>query len=323
MKKIAITATVAASIFALSACSSDESETVVTTDSGDITKEAFYEELKAENGDQVLQKLVLETILEDKYDVSEEEVDEEIQTFKDQYGEQFETILNQIGYENEEAFREDIRVNLLQEKAATEDIEVTDEEIEKRYERIQYDLVASHILVDNEETAKEVKEKLDNGADFAELAKEYSSDGSAEDGGDLGQFGKGKMVPGFEDAAYNLEVGEISEPVQTENGFHIIKVTDRIEVEDAEPLEDVKNQLTREIAQTKIDQTAFQTKIQDLIANAKIDVKIDEFKDLFKQPEAPETETSEEPTSEEETGNADEEANTTEEESGSTEEQTE
>ncbi|QGH35717.1 foldase [Gracilibacillus salitolerans] len=305
MKKLAISATIAASVIALSACSSDDSETVVETDSGSVTKDAFYEELKAANGEQVLQQLVLETILEDKYDVSDEEVDNEIETFKEQYGEQWDMVLTQSGYADEEAFRDDLRVQLLQEKAATEDIEVTDEEIQKHYERMQTNLVASHILVEDEDTANEVIDQLNDGEDFAALAEEYSSDtGSAADGGNLGEFGAGEMVPEFEDAAYNLEIDEISEPVQSTHGFHVIKVTDRVEAEDVEPLEDVEDQIKRDIASTKIDQAALQTKIQDLMKDANIDVQIEEFEDLFTFEEPPVEEpapegTPEEPTEEE------------------------
>ncbi|MFD2657699.1 peptidylprolyl isomerase [Gracilibacillus thailandensis] len=322
MKKLAITATFAASVIALSACSSDDSETVVETGSGNISKEAFYEELVASpSGGQVLQQMVLETILEDKYEVSDEEIDKEVERVKEQYGEdQFEMVLNQNGIEDEDAFREQLRVSLLQEKAATEDVEVTDEEIQQRYDRMQTNLVASHILVGDEETANEVIDKLNDGEDFAELAEEYSTDpGSKDNGGDLGEFGVGQMVPEFEDAAYNLEIDEISEPVQTSNGFHVIKVTDRVEVEDVEPLEDVEDQLRREIASTKIDQAALQTKIQDLMKDANIDVKIDQYKDMFTFEEP----AAEEPATDETTEDEATEEETSEEESADSEEASE
>ena len=86
---------------------------------------------------------------------------------------------------------------------------------------------ASHILVQTEEEAKELLAKLEDGADFAELAKEYSMCPSKRDGGDLKFFGKGMMVKPFEDAAFALEVGQVSEPVETQFGWHLIKLTDK------------------------------------------------------------------------------------------------
>jgi len=86
---------------------------------------------------------------------------------------------------------------------------------------------ASHILVKTEEEAKELLAKLEDGADFGELAQEYSLCPSKRDGGDLRFFGKGMMVKPFEDAAFALEVGQVSEPVETQFGWHLIKLTDK------------------------------------------------------------------------------------------------
>ncbi|MBI5223275.1 peptidylprolyl isomerase [Candidatus Micrarchaeota archaeon] len=84
---------------------------------------------------------------------------------------------------------------------------------------------ASHILVKDEATARRVKSELDAGGDFANLAKKYSTCPSKEKGGDLGFFGKGRMVAEFEKAAFSLEVGKVSAPVKTKFGYHLIKVT--------------------------------------------------------------------------------------------------
>jgi len=89
------------------------------------------------------------------------------------------------------------------------------------------EVTASHILVKNEETAREILEKLAAGEKFEDLAAEYGTDGTKDTGGSLGTFGRGQMVKEFEDAAFALEPGEISEPVKTEFGYHIIKVTDK------------------------------------------------------------------------------------------------
>lgn len=86
---------------------------------------------------------------------------------------------------------------------------------------------ASHILVKDEAAAVQIKKDIDNGGDFADYAKKYSMCPSKENGGDLGYFTHGQMVKSFESAAFALPVGAVSEPVQTQFGWHIIKVTDK------------------------------------------------------------------------------------------------
>ena len=89
---------------------------------------------------------------------------------------------------------------------------------------------ARHILVDSEDKAKEIAEKIAHGADFGEMAKQHSKDpGTKEDGGSLGYFSRGQMVPQFEEAAFKLEKGDVSDPVQTQFGWHLIQVEDRRE----------------------------------------------------------------------------------------------
>lgn len=84
---------------------------------------------------------------------------------------------------------------------------------------------ASHILVDKLSVAQEIKAELEQGASFTKLAESYSNCPSKKRGGDLGVFGKGQMVPEFEKAVYSMKVGEISDPVKTKHGYHIIKRT--------------------------------------------------------------------------------------------------
>ena len=90
----------------------------------------------------------------------------------------------------------------------------------------QYKTVrASHILVDKEEDAWAIKSRITEGEDFSKLAKEYSKCPSKDKGGDLGYFNRGQMVPEFEYAAFSTPVGEVSDPVKTRFGWHLIKVT--------------------------------------------------------------------------------------------------
>jgi len=134
---------------------------------------------------------------------------------------------------------------------------ISDEELKARYDaeveasEPAKEIRARHILVEKEEEAKEIVKQLEGGADFAELAKEKSTGPSGQNGGELGFFTAGQMVPEFEQAAFALEVGEVTkEPVKTQFGWHIIKKED--EREQAAPaFEDVKDQVRRVLAQEK------------------------------------------------------------------------
>lgn len=86
---------------------------------------------------------------------------------------------------------------------------------------------ASHILVKTEQEAKDLYDEIKNGKAFADAAAEVSLCPSGAVGGDLGYFGRGMMVKPFEDAAFNMEVGEVSQPVQTQFGWHLIYLTDK------------------------------------------------------------------------------------------------
>lgn len=141
--------------------------------------------------------------------------------------------------------------------AVAGEIDLTDDQIEAYFEenRDRYDteeeIRASHILVATEEEAQEILDELADGADFATLAKERSTDtGSAANGGDLGWFKHGQMVKPFEDAAFALKVGETSGIVKTDYGYHIILLTDRKEAthpELSEVIDQVRSDLTDEI----------------------------------------------------------------------------
>ncbi|MBP1968976.1 foldase protein PrsA [Virgibacillus natechei] len=280
MKKLAFAATLTASVIALAACTSDsDDDVVVETNVGSITQEEFYEELKDRHGESLLNELVTVQVLESNYDVDESLIDDEVETAKEELGEQFEMALQQQGIADEDEYREFIRIGMLQEAALTEDIEISDEEIQEEYERRNTEVNAQHILVEDEETADEVRSELDEGADFAELASEHSIDGSAEQGGDLGFFARGEMVPEFEEAAFDMDEGEISDPVNTQHGFHIIQVNEKREAE--ESLEEMEDEIRNDLAAQQIDQAEAQQKINNLMEEAEIDVKLEEFEDIF------------------------------------------
>ncbi|NLI90580.1 MAG: peptidylprolyl isomerase [Epulopiscium sp.] len=105
--------------------------------------------------------------------------------------------------------------------------------------------VASHILVDDKETADKVLAEIKDGLSFADAAKKYSTCPSKEQGGSLGEFTRGRMVPEFEDAAFSMKAGEISEPVQTQFGYHIIEL-DSINDPEEVLFDDVKDQVKQQ-----------------------------------------------------------------------------
>lgn len=283
MKKLIIATTLSIGLLGLTACGSS-SEDVAETKAGNVTKDELYDELVSRNGEEVLRELVILEVLEGEYDVSDEEVDKEIDNVKDEVGDEFEQILMMQGL-TEEELRNDIKQNLLQQKAITEDIDVSEEEMKKHYERMNTEIEARHILVEDEETAKDIKKQLDDGEDFGELAKEKSTDeGSAEQGGEIGFFSVGSMVPEFEDAAYEMEKGDISDPVQSDFGFHIIEVLDIKESdEDIGSFEDNKDEIRQTIAERKVDQEEAMEKINKLIEDADIKINIEDLEDIFEQ----------------------------------------
>lgn len=129
---------------------------------------------------------------------------------------------------------------------------VTDEALQAAYDSLYSEAEpspeynASHILVESQEAAAEIKTLLDDGGDFAELAKARSTGPSGPNGGELGWFGPGMMVPSFEQAVVALVPGQVSDPVQTQFGWHVIKLNDS-RMQDAPPIDEVRGELAETI----------------------------------------------------------------------------
>ncbi|HBB84826.1 MAG TPA: peptidylprolyl isomerase [Sulfitobacter sp.] len=149
--------------------------------------------------------------------------------------------------------------------------DVSDEELQAAYDA-QYkdaepeqEFNASHILVETKEEADAIKAEIDGGADFAEVAKEKSTGPSGPGGGSLGWFGPGMMVPAFEEAVAGMEAGSVSDPVETQFGWHVIKLNET-RTGEAPALEDVREELETQVRQTKVQEA-----IESLTEAAEVD----------------------------------------------------
>ncbi len=149
-------------------------------------------------------------------------------------------------------------------------MEITEEVLQalytERYASVEpaREFHAAHILVATEDEARALKAEIDAGADFAEVAMEHSSDGAAAGGGDLGWFGLGMMVKEFEDAVVSMQAGQVSDPVQTQFGWHLVKLTETRSIA-APALADVREELL-----TEARQKAVETRIAELTAAATV-----------------------------------------------------
>ena len=205
----------------------------------------------------------------------EKAVDEKIAQGKAQFPstEEFEKVLKEQNLDEKllrDFTRKEIIISNLVEKEIIPQIKVADEDVKKfydenldRYFRKPEQLKASHILIgvdqkDDEETKKKAREKAEGilkeikaGKDFAELAKANSTCPSSAQGGDLGMFGKGQMVKPFEEAAFALKQGETSGVVETQFGYHIIKLTEKQEAQTV-PLDEVKPKITEFLKGQKV-----------------------------------------------------------------------
>lgn len=253
---------------------------VVKTDDGNVTKDELYEAMKDKYGAQTVQQLTFEKVLEDKYKVSDKEINAEVQKYKDQYGDQFSSVLAQSGL-TEESFKENIKYNMLVTKATEANTKTDDKTLKEYYKTWKPDITVSHILVGDEKTAKEVEAKLKDGAKFSDLAKQYSTDtATKENGGKLDAFGPGKMDPAFEKAAYAMKKkGDISAPVKSQYGYHIIQMD---EPASKTTFEKDKAKVKEAYLASQVNQENMQKALKKVYKDAGIKVEDKDLKDAFK-----------------------------------------
>ena len=285
MKKILL-ATLASSALVLTACST--SEEIASTEAGRIREDDLYEAMKSEQlqsgmtvGETVLQRLLIEDIFNHLYGdkVSDADVDAEFEVAAETYGgtEEYTEILEAQGMDVE-FMKDNIRLTLLIREAVKANVEITDADLEEMYEDMKPAATVQHILVgkDDEELAKEIIAELEDGADFAELVAEHTTDpGSMATEGKY-SFSEGEMVPEFEEASFALAEGETTtEPVETDHGFHIIR---RLEL-DYDALEDQRDELETILLESYIQDPEFMAGlISEMAVEANVQIADDELK---------------------------------------------
>ena len=261
--------------------------------------------------------LVLKAKEMDEIKVTDDEINEQLEVTKANYStdDEFNTALEQSGMTLDE-FKENIKKNLLVTKLIeiyANKAEVTDEEISEYYNTnianytTQAGATLSHILVDSEEKANEVLEKYKAGTSFEDLAAEYGTDGTKDNGGSLGYipYETTQYDADFMAAAKLLGEGEVSEPVKTQFGWHLIKA-DGIQNEDIiQPLDEVKDSIKTILQNNKAEQ-----ELTENLTEWKKEYDIQIFEENYKteeitESESPETTTSTESASPEATTNTD------------------
>lgn len=260
--------------------------------SGGITQPGTYRNIQMEVMDQlILQELLWQEAQRREIIVSDAEIDEQLEKMKAGFDtEQAFLFKIREGGFTEATYRENIRQQRSVQRMVSEDIsskiEISDAEILDFYVAnmdrmtVPEQVRARHILINlqsDDDDARAaamakitaVQKEIENGAGFALTAMQRSEGPSANQGGDLGFFGRGKMVPAFEEVAFALQPGEISDVVETQFGFHIIKVEERQEGR-VVPVEEATERIRPHLAQLRL-QTTVEKLIEDLQASADIE----------------------------------------------------
>ncbi|MGM0608323.1 MAG: peptidylprolyl isomerase [Candidatus Muiribacteriota bacterium] len=246
----------------------DELEYAVLEDKIKKIKAEVPEELTEENLRQYYQKHKYRFVEDDKYNISHILISKESEKRKQKVLENMrEGALeryynnNRNNYIGKDALR--LRGLFIDPDEFMEKVEVTQEEIKNFYEenindfKTEEEVKASHILVETYEEALDIKEKINDGQDFGELAREYSEDpGSKDNHGELGWFKRGTMVPEFDQKVFNMKPGEISSPVESDFGYHIIYLEDYKE-EEVKSFEQVKESVKDDLTNQKARNRAF------------------------------------------------------------------
>lgn len=271
MKKKLILATLGLfSVMTLAACSSSSDETIATMKGNKITVSDFYAEAKLTSANQQLARnMIIYQAFEDKYGdkVTSKQVDKEYDKTAEQYGDSFESQLEAAGY-TKESYKKSIKQQLAMQAGLKAHVKLTDDDYKTAWESYHPEVEAQIIQVATEDEAKEVKtEASKDGADFAKIAKEKSTDSTTkEDGGKVTFDSTSTTIPAeVQAAAWKLKDGEISDPIAVTNSstytqsYYIIKMVKTSSK--GNDMNKYKKTLKTIATNTKINDSTFSTKV--------------------------------------------------------------
>ncbi|MGX7068413.1 foldase protein PrsA [Gemella bergeri] len=245
LKKAILPVALSISVIGLAGCSSGGTK-YISSKAGDVTEKDIVESIGSSQLSKTATSMMIQKVLLDKYKgkIDDKAIDEKLKKAEEQYGgkEKFEQLLKQQGFTLDK-YKDGLKVKAAQTLMINEYNGVDDETIKQSYEKNKHQYHLAHILIsvksesnpsglsdeDAKKKAEEILKKVNDGEDFAKLAKENSKDtANASNGGDLGWSSKedNSFVKEFKEAAYALEKGKTSDVVKTSFGYHIIKLLD-------------------------------------------------------------------------------------------------
>ncbi len=214
-------------------------------------------------------------------EVTDEDVEKRLEELKEQFfegdQERYEAELEKQGLTDAQV-RKDVRTRILSERIfeqVTKDVQVTEADVQAYYEenKAQFETPATrdvrHILVKNKARAEDIHRQLQDGGNFAQLARRFSQDPASKEEGGKFTAQQGATVPEFDEAAFELETGELSEPVKTQFGWHIIEATSAIKPKSTQQLSEVEEQIREQLVEEK--------------KNARINEWIEELRERFEE----------------------------------------
>lgn len=291
MKKFISILAVSSGLVLFSACSTNPSDqAAVTYKGGTISEQELVDHLKKIKGaETAVQDLIIFQIFEENYGdkITAEDVDKEYNASKEALGDSFDSQLKLAGYTTE-SYKEEIKKGLAYKEGLRANVELTDEDLKTAWENFHPEVEAQLIKVSSEDEAKEIKKSLDEGGDFAKIAKEKSTDeATKEKGGEITFDSQSTSVPAeVKQVAFKLKNEEVSDVITATNSstnateYYLVKMVKQ--QEKGNDMSKYKDELEKIATETKIADPTFQQEaVRNELKKANVKIKDEDFKNVL------------------------------------------